>query len=70
MNGHELYKKLKKYAKKHGYEIRFESEKGKGSHGTLFINGRRTIMKDRTKEIQKGLLRGMLKDLNIDINDL
>ena len=35
-------------------------------HGTLYAGDRRTTVKDRKKEIGKGLLNKMLADLGID----
>ena len=40
-----------------------------GSHGTLYAGARRTTVKDRKKEIGKGLLNKMLADLGIDRED-
>ena len=39
---------------------------GPGSHGTLYAADRKTTVKDRKKEIGKGLLAKMLADLGID----
>lgn len=70
MNGNELLKKLKKLAKERNVKIDLVRKRGKGSHSTLYFGGNKTIMKDRKKEIGEGLLRQMLKDLEIDENDL
>ena len=40
-----------------------------GSHGTLYAGDRKTTVKDRKKEIGKGLLGKMLVDLGIDWDD-
>ena len=45
-------------------------ERGKGSHGTLYLGNRYTIMKDRKKEIGPGLLKKMLTDLGLDKSDI
>lgn len=45
-------------------------ERGKGSHGTLYLGDRYTIMKDRKKEIGPGLLRKMLSNLGLDKSDI
>ena len=42
------------------------ASEGTGSHGTLYAGQRRTTVKDRKKEIGKGLLAKMLADLGID----
>ena len=39
---------------------------GPGSHGTLYAGNRKTTVKDRKKEIGKGLLGKMLGDLGIE----
>ena len=45
--------------------MRFVSSEGPGSHGTLYVGPRRTTVKDRRKDIGKGLLKKMLADLAI-----
>ena len=42
---------------------------GPGSHGTLYVGNRKTTVKDRKKEIGKGLLGKMLGDLGIEKGD-
>lgn len=46
--------------------MRFVASEGPGSHGTLHAGRCRTTVKDRKKEIGKGLLRKMLSDLGIN----
>lgn len=69
MNGNEFLKKLKALAKQQGVSVYLDTPHGKGSHATLHYGDRRTTLKDRKKEIGKGLLRSMLVDLGIDQND-
>ena len=45
------------------------ASEGAGSHGTLHAGDRKTTVKDRKKEIGKGLLGKMLADLGIERND-
>ena len=70
MNGNELLKRLKKIAKHHRLHLQFVQERGKGSHCTLYLGDRYTIMKDRKKEIGPGLLKKMLADLGLDKSDI
>ncbi|WP_033067517.1 type II toxin-antitoxin system HicA family toxin [Thalassospira australica] len=70
MNGNELMRKLRKYAKARGLDLGLVAHRGKGSHGTLYLGSRRTTLKDRKKEISPGLLNSMLKDLGIDPKDI
>jgi mRNA interferase HicA len=51
MNGNELLKRLRKIAKERRLQLQLVRERGKGSHGTLYLGDRYTIMKDRKKEI-------------------
>ncbi len=70
MNGSELFKKLKRLGKQRGIAVTIEKRHGKGSHATLYFGDKRTTMKDRKKEIGKGLLNSMLADLGIDKDDI
>jgi predicted RNA binding protein YcfA (HicA-like mRNA interferase family) len=70
MNGNELLKKLKKLGKQGNIAVRFETKRGKGSHGTLYYGSRKTILKDRKKEIGPGLLSKMLAELGLDKDDM
>lgn len=69
MNGNEFFKKIKKYGKAHDLAVAFVAQRGKGSHGTLYLGSKRTTLKDRKKEIGPGLLHAMLADLGIDPNE-
>lgn len=70
MNGHEFEKRLKKLAGKRSVDVVFLGDKGAGCHGTLYYGDRRTTLKDRRKEIGKGLLAKMCRDLGVDPSDL
>ena len=48
----------------------FVADKGKGSHGRLYLGVEYTTLKDRKKEIGPGLLAKMCRDLKISPNDL
>jgi mRNA interferase HicA len=51
-------------------EVRFVTRRGKGSHGTLYLGDRKTIVKDRKKELSRGLVADMLRQLGLDPTDL
>ena len=70
MNGNELLKRLKRTARERPLQLQLVRERGKGSHGTLYLGDRFTIMKDRKKEIGPGLLKKMLTDLGLDKTDI
>lgn len=50
--------------------VRFEARRGKGIHGRLFYGDRFTTVKDRKKEIGKGLLAAMLRQLDLTPDEL
>lgn len=70
MTGKEFLDRVTRYARRHGLTIDFDPGHGKGSHGRLYLGGRGTMVKDRHKEIGKGLLSKMCRDLGIKIEDL
>ena len=65
MNGNEFLKRLKKLAKTKGLVVRIITRSGKGSHIMVYLGEARTTLKDRTKEIDPGLLSAMLRQLGI-----
>ena len=70
MTGRQFIRRVRRLAKDKGLEKpTFLAKKGAGSHGTLFIGDRETTIKDRKKELGKGLLNKMLADLDIDKNE-
>ena len=69
MNGRQFIARVRKWARSRNLEVRFVASEGSGSHGTLYAGDRRTTVKDRKKEIGKGLLGKMLADLRIDRDD-
>lgn len=66
MNGRQFIARVRRWARGRNLEIRFVASEGPGSHGTLYAGNRKTTVKDRRKEIGKGLLAKMLADLGID----
>ena len=65
MNGRQFIRYVRKWATAKGLVVRFIASEGPGSHGTLYVGSRKTTVKDRKKEIGKGLLNKMLADLEI-----
>lgn len=66
MNGRQFIARVRKWARARNLKTRFVVSEGPGSHGTLYAGDRKTTVKDRKKEIGKGLLAKMLADLGID----
>ena len=70
MKGSEFIQRVQRLGKARGVSVRLVTERGKGSHATLYFGTRFTIVKDRKKEIGPGLLRKMLADLKLARSDL
>lgn len=70
MRGSELLKQLRKLGRNRGIPVTLERRPGKGSHGRLYFGDRFTTLKDPKKEIGPGLLRKMLRDLDVDPDEL
>ena len=69
MNGRQFIARVRKWARTRALKVPFVASEGPGSHGTLYAGSRKTTVKDRKKEIGKGLLAKMLADLGIDKDD-
>ena len=70
MRGGELLRLLRRLARSRGWTFDWRPDLGKGSHGRLLMNGRRTIIPDLKAELKTGTLHGILKDLGVDRSDL
>ncbi len=70
MTGAELIRAIGKLGRRRGVAVQFATRRGKGSHGTLYYGDRKTIVKDPKKELSRGLLADMLRQLGLDPRDL
>jgi len=70
VKGSEFLRKVRSAARRSGRSCRWAPERGSGSHGTLYVGGRFTVLTDLKKEIGPGLLSDMLKQLGIRKEDL
>ncbi len=70
MKGSEFVRKVKAIAKRKNLACRWSSERGVGSHGTLYLGERFTVVKDLKKELGPSLLADMCKQLGIRKEDL
>ncbi len=70
MTGDEFVRRVRRLGRERGVAVRFEARVGKGSHGRLYYGDRFATVKDRRKEIGKGLLAAMLRQLELDRKDL
>ncbi len=70
VRGGEFLRKVKAIARRNKLAYRWVPERGSGSHGTLYLGNRFTIVKDLKKELGPGLLSDMIKQLGIRKEDL
>lgn len=70
MNGADFILRIVELGRERGVPVRFEARHGKGSHGRLYYSEHFTTVKDRKKEIGKGLLHAMLKQLGLTRHDI
>jgi mRNA interferase HicA len=71
MDAAEFLRKVRRYARAHGLAVELDTSQGKGSHAMLYLGARRTALPQHAgREIGKGLLHSMLKDLGLTFRDL
>ena len=70
MKAGEFIRLVTALGRRRGVPVVFDQKHGRGSHGTLYFGGRRTTVKDRKKEVGKGLLHAMLSDLGLKLDEL
>jgi mRNA interferase HicA len=63
-------KGVKLIARRNKLAYRWSPERGAGSHGTLYLGERFTVVKDLKKELGPGLLSDMCKQIGIRKEDL
>ncbi len=69
MRGAEFLRKIRRLGERRGIIVRFEVKRGKGSHGTLYFGGSRTVVQDLKKELPLGTLHAMLRQLGLTLKD-
>ena len=69
LNGNELVKRVSELAAERGVAVCLDHRRGKGSHAMLYFGDRKTVLKDRRKEISPGLLSAMVRQLDLQSSD-
>ena len=69
MTGREFIRRARKIGNERGIAVSTDEKRGKGSHSVLFYGHRKTIVKDRRKELGPGLMSKMIRDLGLDWSD-
>jgi predicted RNA binding protein YcfA (HicA-like mRNA interferase family) len=70
MTGAEFIRRMRALGRRRGVPVDLVAREGKGSHGRLYYGRLSTVVVDRKREIRKGLLNQMLKDLGLSRADL
>ena len=53
-----------------GIEVEWIPERGKGSHGLLYLGNRVTVVRNLKDEMDRGAFHGMLKQLGLTPRDI
>ena len=61
VKGREFVNRIFALGAERGVFVRIDSKRGKGSHVTLYYGSRKTVVKDRRKELGPGLLSAMIR---------
>lgn len=65
MRGADFLRRVRRIAREQGWQFEWHADQGKGSHGTLYVNGKLTVLRHVRDEIKPGTLRAMLRQLDI-----
>jgi mRNA interferase HicA len=66
MKGNEFIKRVRKMAKERGLSFQLDAARGKGSHVTLYLGDRLTIVRNPKDDLKTGTYHAMLKQLGIN----
>ena len=66
MKGRDFIARVFEIGRERDVPVRIDTERGKGSHVTLYYGSRFTIVKDRRKDIGPGLKSSMIRQLGLD----
>ena len=69
MNGREFIAEVRAIGRARGIPVRIDTERGKGSHITLYYGNRLTIVRDPRKDLKIGLLSAMIRQLGLNRSD-
>ena len=69
VKGREFIDKVYKIGRQCAVPVRMDTKRGKGSHITIYYGARKTVVKDRRKELGPGLLSAMARQLDLASDD-
>ena len=70
MKGNEFIRRAQRLANARGLSWRLDEKRGKGSHVTLYLGDRMTIVRNPKDELKTGTLHAMCKQLGISKGEL
>ena len=65
MSIQEFVRRVKRKARERGLDVQVRKHESKGSHRRLYVGGRNATV-PWTRDLKKGTVRGILKQLDID----
>ena len=69
MKGKEFVDRVFEIGAARNVPVYLDPKRGKGSHAILYYGSRKTVVKDRRKEITPSLLSTMIRQLGLDRKD-
>ena len=69
MKGKGFIDKVRTIARERGVLSHIDTKRGKGSHIIIYYGARKTVVKDRRKELPPGLLSAMARQLGLTSGD-
>lgn len=69
VKGRDFVNRVFELSRERGVSVRVDTERGKGSHVTVYYGLRFTILKGRRKDIGPGLLSAMIRQPGLDRSD-
>ena len=70
MKGREFIDRVSKIGRERSVPVRIDTKRGKDSHIIIYYGPRKTVVKDRRKELPPGLLSAMARQLGLTNDDL
>lgn len=70
VTGVEFLRAVRMLARARNWPCTWRPDLGKGSHGVLIVNGRRTVVRHLSDELKLGTLHAMLKQLGLSQSEI
>ena len=70
VKGREFIDRVIKIGRERSVPVRIDTKRGKGSHIIIYYGPRKTVVKDRRKELPRRLLSAMARQLDLTSDDL